>query len=123
MKDITTKQDVALIVEHFYNALLKDATMRPFFTEIMPLELKKHLPIITNFWEKTLLGTGNYMGNPMVKHLELNELRLLEKQHFVLWLGYWELTVNNLFKGKKTTEIVQRARQIALVMQYKLGLL
>jgi hemoglobin len=57
----------------------------------------------------------------MIKHLELNRLSSLGKNHFDQWLQLWEETVNENFSGPKSEEAVTRAKAIAELMQYKIN--
>lgn len=73
-----------------------------------------------NFWETTLLGEPSYRGNPMVKHLQLNQQQPLEPAHFDRWLALWKQTINTHFAGPKAEEAITRAQQIAHLMQFKI---
>lgn len=120
MKDIQTRQDIELLVNSFYKKLLADESIRYLFLEVAQLEMKTHLPIMHDFWEFTLLGTGTYSRNPMQKHIELNRKAELTDLHFDTWLRYWEETVHELFSGPKAVETIQRANHIAQLMKYQI---
>ncbi len=53
-----------------------------------------------DFWGSVLLGTNAYKGNPMIKHIQLNEKTPLQVAHFQRWLRLWEETVNECFEGE-----------------------
>ena len=49
-----------------------------------------HLPVIGDFWESVLFGTGVYAKhrrNPLQVHGEIDEKRSLEAPHFNRWLA------------------------------------
>ena len=119
-KDITSRKDIELIVQKFYEEAIHDNHIGHFFTEVVALNLQLHLPIICDFWETTLLGNIVYKGNPMLKHLSLAEKTTLNKSHFEKWLALWEKTVRDHFEGRITQEAITRARQIASLMQFKI---
>ncbi len=73
MKDIQERKDIELLVDEFYKKVLKDDVIGHFFTEVVQLDWEKHIPIMYDFWETTLLGNIKYKGNPMVKHIELSK--------------------------------------------------
>ena len=73
-----------------------------------------------DFWESTLLDAQSYKGNPMIKHIQLSQNRQIERNHFDRWLFLWESTIHSLFEGPVSDDGVQRARQIAELMQYKI---
>ncbi|MDH5368366.1 MAG: group III truncated hemoglobin [Cyclobacteriaceae bacterium] len=112
--DITTRQDVYGIVVIFYDLLLSDPITEAIFENI---DMKKHIPIITDFWCMVLFGDTKYKGNPFPKHEPLG----LEKKHFERWLFHFENTINESYKGDKAELAKQRANSIAFVFQSKLG--
>ena len=89
------------------------------FTDIAQINLEQHLPILHDFWETMLLDNMIYQGNPMKKHLALNLQEKLLPQHFERWLMHWESTVNENFAGESADKAIERARNIAVLMQYK----
>lgn len=120
MKDIANREDVEFLVNEFYKQVVKDEQIGLFFTEIMALDLEKHLPIMYNFWEANLLGNMVYKGNPMTKHLELNKKEPLTSQHFERWLQLWEKTLTAYFTGPIAQDALRRAQQIAGLMLFKI---
>ena len=72
-----------------------------------------------DFWENILFYTGNFEGNPMVKHRELHHKSPLTVKHFKHWNKLFTATVDELFSGKKANEIKERAVNISLMMQQK----
>jgi hemoglobin len=122
MKDIESKEDIALVVSQFYEKLLTDETIGHFFTEVITLDLQQHLPVIISFWDSMLLGANTYKGNPMTRHFELNSRSTMERTHFDRWLQIWEETINEYFAGKVADEAIARSRSIALLMHHKMSL-
>jgi len=122
MKDIESKEDIALIVKEFYSKLLKDDSIGHFFNQVISLDLEHHLPVIVSFWDSMLLGANTYKGNPMTKHFELNAKSQMERAHFDRWLQVWEETINELYAGKVADEAIARAKSIALLMHHKMNL-
>lgn len=122
MADIETPTDVALIIDQFYTKALVDPEISYLFKEVVQLSWDKHIPLINAFWTSILLGSGDYKGNPMVVHMELNKKKPLTRAHFERWISLWTQTVEGLYAGPKATEAISRARSIAGIMQVKLGL-
>ncbi|MTB49648.1 group III truncated hemoglobin [Lewinella sp. W8] len=120
--DITTRADLELIVERFYARAMTDAHIGHFFTEVVSLDLREHLPVIVNFWESVLLGHPVYRGNPMLKHLHLDDLSPLEPEHFRRWLALWRATVEEHFSGERADLAVRRATDIARLMEHKINM-
>jgi len=120
-KDIETREDLALLMEYFYDLLLSDPTMAPIFLEVAQIDLKTHLPHLIEFWHSLLFMTGAYRRNVMLMHIALHRKFRLEKKHFDLWLGYFEKSVRNLFAGPRSEEAINRAHSIAQLMQFKIS--
>lgn len=120
MEDITTKADIALLVKSFYSKVMADPLISHFFTET-DFSLEKHLPVITSFWETILLDVVTYSGNPMLKHIKMNENMPLKVAHFNRWLQIWEETIRQNFFGERADEALKRGRNIAQLMDFKIN--
>lgn len=121
MKDILSREDIVLIVNEFYRKALNDREIGHFFNDVVQLDLQKHIPVICDFWEMVLFGSGPYKSNPMEKHFALHRKSPILKIHFDRWLELWNQTVSELYVGKKADEAKQRAKSIAGVMQIKIN--
>lgn len=119
MNDINDRQDIKILVDAFYKEVVKDDLIGHFFTKVIHLDLEKHLPVMYDFWETTLLGNIKYKGNPMVKHIELSRKEPLIPKHFQRWLSLWVNAVKENFDGPKAEEAMQRAKLIAELMKFK----
>ena len=111
--DISNRQDVIKLLEHFYGKLLKDDITHHIFKD---LDMQAHIPVIADFWSMVLLGEMNYKGNPFEKHIPLG----LKKEHFDCWLKHFNSSVDHFFLGEKATLAKQRANSIAFIFQSKL---
>lgn len=122
-RDIQTRKDIHQIITVFYQKLLADKQMLPFFEEIVAKDhLTSHLEIITDFWEDLLLQTYKYKNNPMQKHLDFHNTMPFEKSHFEIWLNYLSETIDEYFDGTLAHAMKTRAASIAMVMQVKMNL-
>lgn len=118
--DIKNKEDVKLLVDSFYEKVLKDEVIGYLFTEVARLNVAEHMPVMYSFWSSILLGENSYKGNPMDKHFALNEKEKLKKEHFERWLKLWHETINELFTGDVANEAKNRANQIGQLMLFKM---
>ena len=119
-KDISSREDLFLLVKNFYEKLLNDKTISYLFTDIAKIDLDHHLPVLVDFWDSVLFQSDTYRKNAMQPHLILNQKSPLEKHHFETWLMYFNNTVDELFEGEKAFLAKERAKSIATVMQIKL---
>lgn len=118
-KDIASREDIVRLVDEFYAEVKTDPVIGHIFTEVAQLDFGKHLPVMYQFWETTLLGIMSYKGNPMAAHIRLDSLQRLNTEHFDRWLLLWTATVDRLFTGSKADDAKTRATQIRHLMQYK----
>lgn len=117
--DLTSRTDIEQLVAKFYKRAIADEEIGHFFTKVIVLDLEHHLPVIVNFWESVLLGNPVYRGNPMIKHLQLDDLSPLEPAHFRRWLALWSATVRENFSGVTADLAIRRATDIARLMEHK----
>lgn len=120
IKDIENREDLVMLMSKFYSKLLKDDTISYLFTDIAKINLEEHLPIITDFWNLSLFGKGNYKNNVLQLHLDLNKKSNLTPEHFKTWLATFNLTVDENFSGENSERIKTKALSISTIMQIKL---
>lgn len=119
-KDIQNTKDIELLVNTFYEKVKTDDTIRYYFTDVVKVNWEQHLPVMYKFWENVLFYTGTYSGNPMKVHTAIDSKSPFSEEHFQHWLKHFNETVNELFEGENANLIMQRANNIAVVMQTKL---
>jgi hemoglobin len=119
-RTLNNSQDIAILVNAFYDKVKTDAQIGHFFTEVVILDWEVHIPKICSFWEGVLLGEANYRGNPMLTHIALNKKMPLKSAHFTQWLHLWQQTVDEYFEGELADIAKQKATIMADLMQYKI---
>jgi hemoglobin len=117
--DIQNRDDIVLLVNTFYDTVITDSVIGYLFTDVAKVNWSLHLPKMYDFWENILFSTGNFEGNPMIKHKELNQKSKLSEAHFNHWNKLFNATVDALFKGEKADEIKNRAMNISQMMMQK----
>lgn len=121
MEDITKREDIEKFMEVFYSHLLEDEILGEIFQHHLSHPLSEHLPMLTDFWENILLSPNSYKKNVMLVHIDLHKKYPLERAHFDRWLYWFEASLYGLFNGDTADMAMQRARNIAALMQIKLG--
>lgn len=119
-KDIETRADIDDLMNRFYARAIGDETIGYIFTDVAKLDLKHHLPVIGDFWETLLFGSGNYQKhgrNPLQVHAILHQKSGLNAKHFRRWLELFRETVDESFTGERAEFIKMRAEGIANRMQ------
>lgn len=119
-KDITTREDIVLLVDTFYQGINEHAALGYIFNKIAKIDWETHLPKMYSFWASVLLDEHSYSGNPMLKHIILSEKTNLSENKFNEWLILFKWTVYELFEGKNANLAVVRAENIARLMLLKI---
>jgi hemoglobin len=119
--DIEGRKDIELVLTVFYKKVFTDDLIGHFFTEVVPLDLETHIPIIADFWESVLFNTHGYRKNVMEVHRQIHNLSNIHKEHLDRWVHIFTNTVDELFEGEKASLMKQRARSIATLMDIKLN--
>ncbi|WP_295212168.1 group III truncated hemoglobin [uncultured Chryseobacterium sp.] len=122
MKKLESREDIELLVNSFYDKVVKDKEIGFFFNEIARVDWDKHLPKMYAFWESVLFGQMSYKGNPMGAHFAINEIRAMEQKHFDRWLKLWTETVEEHFAGENADLAIYKAENIAKLMAFKMDL-
>ena len=116
MHDISTREDVTMLIDKFYTQVRSDDIIAKHFEHV---DWPQHTPNIINFWCMILLGESGYSGQPLAHHLHLD----LTRQDFDRWLFLFNKTVNENSSGSKAQEAIQRAASIAGVFQHRMSIL
>lgn len=112
MKEIETRNDVAFLVDAFYDKVVKDDVLSPFFKH---LNFDKHLPKMVDFWEFVLLDKAGYTTDVTQKHAHMR----LKQEHFDRWLLLFNETVDAHFEGEKANLAKQRAFLVGWTIKSK----
>lgn len=119
-KDITSREDIVLLVNTFYEAVRKNDVLNYIFNDVAAIDWEAHLPKMYSFWSSLLLAEHSYTGNPMVKHIELSKMTNMTEVEFDQWLLLFNTTVDELFVGETATQAKLRAGNIARLMLHKI---
>ena len=125
MKDITNREDIETLVGTFYERMMDDPVIGYIFTFYAKIDLKSHLPGISDFWETVLFQNPVYQGGAqaMNVHLDLNERIPFKNQHFDRWLYLFHGSIDELFEGPTAVKAKERSVSIAELMKKKMGVL
>lgn len=95
MKDITTNDDIKLLVDTFYAEAQKEELIGPVFERFIKDWDEHHIKLY-QFWRTVILKQSAYRAKPVQMHFEME----LTQEHFDRWLVIWKATVDNLFAGE-----------------------
>jgi len=101
---------IALLVERFYARIRDDELLGPIFAQRIT-DWPQHLDKMNRFWRSILHNSGEFSGNPMVKHMAIPGL---ESRHFEHWLALFYATLSEIETSAQATWLVaDKARMIA----------
>jgi hemoglobin len=69
--EITSINEIVLLVDSFYNKVKKDDLIGPIFDKVVQDNWPKHLDKMYRFWETVLLNNHTYHGSPFAPHAKL----------------------------------------------------
>jgi len=118
--DITSREDLILIVNAFYSDVRENALLGPIFNGFLQNKWDQHLPKMYDFWETMLFNTGSYRGRPFLPHLDVNARHTLSAEHFGTWLKLFHQTVDRYFEGPRAEELKFKSFNIKEVWHSKL---
>jgi hemoglobin len=116
LNDITTLEDIKLLVDTFYSSVQKDPFIGPIFNEKISNHWPQHLEKMYRFWQTILLEEHTYSGSPFPPHKQLP----VTKEHFERWMEIFIATTDSLFAGPLAEEAKLRAKNMAEMFNYKI---
>jgi hemoglobin len=121
MRDLENRNDIESLLQRFYESAFADDLIGIYFTEVVPLDLETHIPVIADFWESVIFNTHGYRKNVMEVHAHIHRLKEIKKEHLDRWVALFTNTVNDYYDGPNANRIKQRAVSIATLMDIKLN--
>ncbi len=110
--DILNRNDIVTLINNFYTKVKQDQSIGYFFTDVAAIDWDHHLPQMYDFWESLLFSKSLFSGNPMKKHIELNNKSPLTEKHFEQWIKLFNLAVDSSFEGVNSNRIKNYALTI-----------
>lgn len=108
-RDLDDVDEISEMVRRFYADVAQDDVLGPMFIEVAQVDWSEHLPKLTAFWSRALLGLPGYVGNPFRAHSLVHYQRSFEPKHFERWLTLFHETLDLGWVGPHA----ERAREIA----------
>lgn len=118
--DIQTRTDIERLVDRFYGVAMSDPLIGYLFVDVAHLDMEKHRPVITDFWETLLLDARSYGGGAFGVHYALHLKAPLQPGHFARWVVLWSDAVNELFEGPVASMAIAHGQRIAAAFQRRI---
>lgn len=113
--DKVDRETVHAMVHQFYETLLADELVGPYFIRSLGSDLSngkwhEHLHTLDNFWLKMMTGRGAYGGHPFPPHAFLGEMYF---ETFERWLKHFKVAVNQFFIPEIADKFYQKSEILA----------
>jgi hemoglobin len=105
-----TPEQISTMVERFYQLIGDDPRLGPIFLMRNNNDWQSHLSKMKLFWRSVLLKTGEYKGQPVPVHMQIEELR---SDDFQRWLVLFESVSTECFDPPAVEIVNEFARRIA----------
>ena len=114
-RDLDDQAEIAEMVRRFYQDVAQDDLLGPMFNDVAAVDWAEHLPKLTQFWCRALLGIEGYQGNPFRAHAAINDRSPFTPAHFERWLQLFGDTLELGWVGPNTERALALARNVAAV--------
>lgn len=115
-QDITTLDDIRLLVDTFYGRIREDQLLKDIFNDRIQDRWPEHLEKMYRFWQTVLLEEHTYHGSPFVPHARLP----VDGEHFNQWVKLFHDTVDELYSGERATRAKWQGSRMAEMFNYKI---
>jgi hemoglobin len=119
-RDLCSPEEIAEMVRRFYADVAQDELLGPIFNDIARVDWAEHLPKLTAFWCRALLGIPGYSGNPFQAHLHIHDQRPFTEAHFLRWLSLFHETLTLGWVGPNADRAAELANNVARVHSQQL---
>lgn len=101
---------IATLVQNFYTRIRSDAELGPIFDDRIK-DWPSHLERMNTFWRSILFKSGEFSGNPMMKHVAIPRIA---KPDFSRWLKLFGETLDEMGAVPAARNLIfKRAEMIA----------
>lgn len=119
-RDLDDPDEIAEMVRRFYADVAQDDLLGPLFNDVARVDWSEHLPKLTAFWCRALLGLTGYQGNPFRAHAEIHAQRRFTPAHFERWLSLFHETIELGWVGPLARRAGELADNVARVHRHQL---
>ena len=114
-RDLDTPEEIKEMVRRFYADVAQDDVLGPMFNDVAKVDWSEHLPKLTSFWCRALLGLPGYSGNPFHAHALVHAQRAFTAAHFERWLYLFHETLELGWVGPHAQRAAALADNVARV--------
>jgi hemoglobin len=119
-RDLDGPAEIGEMVRRFYADVAQDDLLGPMFNDVAQVDWSEHLPKLTAFWCRALLGITGYAGNPFRAHALVHDRQAFTRAHFERWLSLFHDTVELGWVGPRAGRALELAHNVARVHSQQL---
>lgn len=119
-RDLDDPAEIAEMVRRFYADVAQDDLLGPMFNDVAQVDWSEHLPKLTAFWCRALLGLHGYAGNPFRAHALVHQRSPFTAAHFQRWLDLFHETIDLGWVGPNAERAHDLADNVARVHSQQL---
>lgn len=119
-RDLDTPEEIGEMVRRFYADVAQDDLLGPMFNDVARVDWSEHIPKLTLFWCRALLGLQGYAGNPFRAHALVHAREPFTVAHFERWLALFHETLALGWVGPRADRAAALARNVARVHSQQL---
>lgn len=116
-KDITTIDDIILMVDTFKEILVKEKELYAVYKKLAKLDVKLTKPVLYSFWNKIIFSKGKFSKKPFQYRMPLKIEPAIYEKFIILHNN----NVDTHFEGKNAELVKSRIIAIADLYQTKLA--
>ena len=118
--DLDEPSEIAEMLRRFYQDVAQDDLLGPIFNDVAQVDWAEHLPKLTAFWCRALLGVEGYVGNPFRAHAMVHESSPFTPAHFERWLELFSETIETGWSGPNARRALDLAHNVARMHRQQL---
>lgn len=117
MTDLDRRAEIHDLVVRFYREIAFDDALGPIFSEVAETDWSVHMPRLTAYWCRVLLGHPGYDGWFLATHQHIHDMEPFPVDLFDRWYVLFVQTVDGGWSGP----IAEQAKEHAARMMHTLA--
>ncbi len=118
--DLDSRDEVHSLVVAFYREVAFDDLLGPVFSDVAHVNWSVHIPKLTDYWCRVLLGQPGYDGSLLVPHAQLNAVSAFRPALFDRWYELLVAEVDDGWHGPLAERAKLHAARMAAILARRL---
>jgi hemoglobin len=99
MADLDSRSVIHDLVVRFYREIVFGGELKPVFSDVAEVDWAMHMPKLTDYWYRVLLGEPEYDGLILAAHQHVHDIQPLTAERFDHWDTLWIQTIDASSSG------------------------